>query len=589
MVGQVVHPGRLVIDRQRAGTRPVVRGDRTARDEGERHGCRIPARHESDARVQIAHERREGIRVIRHGVVRRIRELSAQFLDQLATHRERKPRESFGVGAVRDAARNLAENVRVAGDLVVVAEWFDGVASHGVLLPGGVRIRPNGRPGNVGTPRHNRDMKDFSEPGGGMGSDADVAALAEIIAGVETVEGQLTAAQVAQVRLLARAGRLAESQAAGTSANVRVHDMALRSIAAEVGGVLRVTDRTVQARIGEAREIVESYPAALAAWESGSITRGHVRVIVDAGVVVPLSRKADYEQEAIERCRIDTPNRVRAGLEILAERMGEQSFTERHVEACATRAVRVFPGRNGMSDVVATVPTVIADGIFDRLTQQAQSVVDVREPGDDDRRGIDQVRADVFADLLLAGAPALDPTATGDGPGALGAIRAQVQVIVPALTLLGTDDGPADLVGRSPIDADTARCLAENAPSWTRVLTDPIDGTVVAVDRYRTPWPQRRYLQARDQHCRFPGCRRAAIRCEVDHTIDAAKGGPTALWNLAHLCQRHHSMKQFTRWKVRQLPGGILEWTSPTGRIYREDAPAPPVSFAPAYCGDAPF
>ncbi|GAA1638486.1 hypothetical protein GCM10009806_04470 [Microbacterium flavum] len=113
------------------------------------------------------------------------------------------------------------------------------------------------------------------------------------------------------------------------------------------------------------------------------------------------------------------------------------------------------------------------------------------------------------------------------------------------------------------------------------MLTEPVEGTVLAVDRYRAPWPQRRYLRARDQHCRFPGCRRAAIRCEIDHTIDAARGGPTALGNLAHLCRRHHSMKQFTRWRVRQLARGALEWTPPTGRVSREDAPAPPVHFLP--------
>ena len=448
-------------------------------------------------------------------------------------------------------------------------------------------------------------LEDMDEYSGAMGSDADVAALASIVGEVEGAVVLLTAAQVAEVRALARAGQLAARQAAGSPAAVRAHDMALRSVAAELGGVLRVTDRTVQSRIDEARDLVEHYPATLVAWETGRITRGHVRVITDAGsVLVDASpeRRAEFEAAAIARCERDTPNRVRSEIEILAERFAERSFTDRHRDAAAERRVRVVPGSAGMSDLIATLPTVIADGILDRLTQQAQIIVDAREPGnagsafgargagdaasagdsEPDRRGIDQVRADVFSDLLLAGAPALDPTATGDGQGSLGAIRAQVQVIVPALTLLGVDDGPADLVGRSPIDAETARCLAGNTHSWARVLTDPVEGTVLAVDRYRTPWPQRRFLRARDQHCRFPGCRRAAIRCEIDHTIDAAKGGPTALWNLAHLCQRHHSMKQFTRWKVRQLPDGVLEWTSPTGRIYREDAPAPPVAFTPA-------
>ena len=412
-----------------------------------------------------------------------------------------------------------------------------------------------------------------------MSEDSDqLSALAALVAETETVLAEVSAAQVAEVRLLARAGQLAERQAATQRGSVRVHDMALRSIAAELGGVMRVTDRTVQQRIGEARELVESYPATLDAWESGRLTRAHVRVIMDAGAPVPADRRAEFETEAIRLCAGDTPNRVRSAVEILAERCAERSFTERHAEASRGRRVRVVPGAQGMSDLIATVPTVIAEGVMDRLTQQATVIIDARTP-DDDPRTTDQVRADVLSDLLLTGAPALDPTAYGDGPGTLGAIRAQVQVIVPALTLLGADEGPVDLVGRAPIDAATARCLAAETHSLARVLTDPVDGTVIAVDRYRTAGPQRRFLRARDQHCRFPGCRRAAIRCEIDHTIDHARGGPTALWNLAHLCQRHHSMKQFTAWRVRQHPGGVLEWTSPTGRLYREDAPVPPVAF----------
>ncbi|RLK48126.1 HNH endonuclease signature motif containing protein, partial [Microbacterium telephonicum] len=314
----------------------------------------------------------------------------------------------------------------------------------------------------------------------------------------------------------------------------------------------------------------------------GRITKGQVQVITDAGDVVPTHRRAEFEAEAIEKCEGRTPNRLRPILQLLAERFTDRSFTERHQDAAAGRCVRVFPGRDGMCDVVATVPTVIGDGILDRLTQQAQAVIDARDPEDGDERGIDAVRADVLTDLLLAGTPALDPTATGDQPGTLGSIRAQVQVVVPALTLVGVDEGPADLVGRSPIDADSARCLAQQSPSLTRLLTDPVRGSVIAIDAYRPAWSQRRFLRARDQHCRFPGCRRAAIRCEIDHTIDHALGGPTTLGNLAHLCQRHHSMKQFTRWRVRQHPGGVLEWTSPLGRTYREDAPMPPVTFTPA-------
>ena len=82
----------------------------------------------------------------------------------------------------------------------------------------------------------------------------------------------------------------------------------------------------------------------------------------------------------------------------------------------------------------------------------------------------------------------------------------------------------------------------------------------------------------RDQHCRFPGCRLALWRCDLDHTHDAAEGGPTELSNLAHLCRRHHILKHNTPWTVVQKPGGILEWVSPTGRVY-PDVPVSTVMF----------
>ncbi|WP_020096917.1 HNH endonuclease signature motif containing protein [Microbacterium sp. 11MF] len=413
--------------------------------------------------------------------------------------------------------------------------------------------------------------------------DEHVTLLAGVVHDAVSVERLLSHLEVVKVKVLARASALAEANAAG-SANER--DMALREIAAELGGAVAASDRVMQRRIDEARTIVEDYPAALKAWELGRITRGHVRVITDAGANLPGDVRPMAEAIAVERCRHDTPNRVRAEIEILAHRMHPRSFTERHQDAAARRSVRIVPGQDGMSELIANLPTVLAEGIHDRLTQQARAVIDTRterggiEAVATDERNTDQVRADVCADLLLAGTPALDDTRdTTAGP--LGAIRARVQVVAPATALAG-EDPACDLVGRSPIDADTARRLAGGAPSWERLVTDPISGTVLAVDTYRVPLAMRRYLQARDQHCRFPGCRMAAIRCEVDHTHDHALGGKTEVTNLGHLCQRHHSMKQFTKWRVRQLGGGVLEWTSPLGRTYREDAPTPAVAFAPA-------
>ena len=68
-------------------------------------------------------------------------------------------------------------------------------------------------------------------------------------------------------------------------------------------------------------------------------------------------------------------------------------------------------------------------------------------------------------------------------------------------------------------------------------------------------------------------------RSDVDHTIDRQYGGPTATGNLAHVCRRHHTLKHHSPWTVTQRAGGVLEWTSPTGRVY-PDHPTSGVAFS---------
>ncbi|WP_309066410.1 DUF222 domain-containing protein [Microbacterium sp.] len=195
-----------------------------------------------------------------------------------------------------------------------------------------------------------------------------------------------------------------------------------------------------------------------------------------------------------------------------------------------------------------------------------------------DTRTLDQMRADLLTDLLLT----TDPS-TVHGP-ALGNITARIQITVNATTLTGADDHPASLDGHGPLDPDIARHLAGNHTGWTRLFLDPT-GLVTSTDTYTPTEPMRRFLRARDQHCRFPGCRMPVYRCQIDHNHDHALGGPTATDNLSHLCLTHHALKHpdvpdAHRWTARQTADGSIHWTSPLGRHYT-DHPTRRVMFIP--------
>jgi hypothetical protein len=157
--------------------------------------------------------------------------------------------------------------------------------------------------------------------------------------------------------------------------------------------------------------------------------------------------------------------------------------------------------------------------------------------------------------------------------------------VIPALTLLGHGNEPATLAGRGPIDLDTACRLAGEASELVRVLTHPVTGMAIAADTYHPTASLRRYLAARDHHCRFPTCNRDARWCDIDHTIAWADGGTSTPDNLAHLCRGHHTIKHHGGWTVRQTSPGMLEWTSPRGRTVTahtaDDASPPGPHFHP--------
>lgn len=345
-----------------------------------------------------------------------------------------------------------------------------------------------------------------------------------------------------------------------------------------------------------------------------------------------------YESAVLVVAEVDTPSRTRAHARQVASALVGESLRDRHARAADERCVQVRSLDDGLALLTAVLPEALAVAIQDRLTRMARHIIrsrDEREPvldpsepdglddvrpedidlddpfyaifGEDDTfttdplaglvdplaslvdplidpvhsgdvehipadaRTTDQIRADLFTDLLLASEPS---AAQGTG---LESIQARIQVTVAASTLAGADDRLAELDGHGALDSEIAREIAGHNTGWSRLFLDAT-GMITETDTYTPTEGMRRFLRARDQHCRFPGCRMPVHRCEVDHNHDHAKGGRTRLDNLSHFCTGHHALKHpdvsdLHRWTARARPDGSIAWTSPLGNEYRDHAP----------------
>jgi len=423
----------------------------------------------------------------------------------------------------------------------------------------------------------------------------------QVVSGLEGVRRRRAEVDADEAWFISQGEAVAQAETARIpTSEGREREMPLRGMAAEIAAVLRRSDHGMRDRMHDATVLVDEFAATFEALRGDRIDRIHARLIQDAGTrITDPDARARFEQAALVVCEQDIPGRAKPIVLMLAQKLNPVPLEERHKEAAAGRRVWVRDLDEGMAEIAALLPAELAYAIRDRLNQHAREITDAHrtaaakaaaaaaaaaaargsDAGADatsatdvlatDRRTMDQIRADVLTDLLLTGT-ATGPTETGAiAEGA--PIVAQVQIVIPANTLIGVGSEPAELDGYGPIDADTARRLAATADVWERLFTSPTTGAVEQVLTYRPSREMRRRLDARDEHCRFLGCRRPARHCDLDHTHDAALGGPTCVSNLANLCPgRHHPVKHGTAWSVVQKADGILEWTSPTGRVYTD-------------------
>ena len=220
--------------------------------------------------------------------------------------------------------------------------------------------------------------------------------------------------------------------------------------------------------------------------------------------------------------------------------------------------LRRWVAEPGVDTWWGTFPSEDAAGAWAAIDDLARRLV-----ADGVCTGIEQARAKALTDLVLAHSTVtVSVVLTVPAGGSAANEAAPIGKDDDLVEVRGLRPTEPSLVPRSWLDAHLApgsaavECDARQRRS-PRLLVDDI---------YRPTETMAAVVRARDGRCRFPGCSVAARFCDLDH-VRPWPAGPTAADNLACLCRRHHRIKQRPGWRVRMMPGAVLEWTDPTGRV----------------------
>ncbi|MGW8482106.1 HNH endonuclease signature motif containing protein [Microbacterium sp. NPDC055903] len=251
-------------------------------------------------------------------------------------------------------------------------------------------------------------------------------------------------------------------------------------------------------------------------------------------------------------------------LKALVDRLAPLAPEKAHAAAMRDRRVAVEDVDGGMSWFSILLPTPQAHAAFRRATATAKKMPSLERCG----RTRDQLRSDLAAGWLL-------------GAGTAQAVKTKVVVTVPVQLLAAVRDGAtidecaaaairderAEVVGLGAIDPVTARQLFLDASSFRRVITDPVRGVVLDMDRrtYRPTKVQRDWIILQHGTCARDGCERLAVDADIDHRTPWANGGTTDIANLAPLCPRDHRHNHRTRARYRSRPDRTVQVTTPTG------------------------
>jgi hypothetical protein len=387
-------------------------------------------------------------------------------------------------------------------------------------------------------------------------------------------------------------------------------------ISSELAAALTLTGRAADSLLGLARDLAR-LPAVLRALADGRIDRA--KAVVFANELAGLN---DVSAAAVAAAFCDlaesmTTGQLRAALRSMVLSIDPAALRRRAEKARADARVETWREGSGNAALAGReLPPADAIAADRRIAAIAKALKEAGAPGT-----MDQLRAAVYVALLTGRDPETLRPAANEAPSSWPAPREQsvglglsgsVNLTMPMSAWLGGSDSPGEIAGLGPFGADTCRDLAARLAAgqttrWCVTLTGS-DGRAVAhacgrsgpgppggprdhaawlaslkfawLERgtcshsrqspgYRPPSLLCTLVKIRQRTCCFPGCRRPAVGCDLDHTIPYDQGGRSCECNLAPLCRRHHQVKQATDWRLEQPSPGVMVWHLPHGRTYQ--------------------
>lgn len=355
----------------------------------------------------------------------------------------------------------------------------------------------------------------------------------------------------------------------------------------------------------------------------GRIDVPKMRALVDLLASASPAAISEIEEKILPAAGGLTVPQLRLRLRRALARLDADALDRRRKERARQADVVHQPTGDGMARLMIDLPLWKSAACADAIRQLAD-----QQRAGGDTRPIGVIRADIAADLILRPWDTSRPPVT-----AILTIHAPLASLAPATA--GTVQEPAEVAGEV-VTAAQCRELLEHldmlgvrpAPAGGCVqvaVSDPATGRLIAVatrselrraagtrrrrtrrgggsrtgsrspaggsepnseddgpglrppgptSAYRPTAGQQRFVRVRDRHCRWPGCRRSPARCDIDHVVSRADGGPTDCFNLCCLCRRHHRIKTFAPgWHVELLADGTVLVRTPSG-VSRISRPA---------------